>query len=462
MNVAVQIDPAVAVTRAPVPAFANRGPERSVMAQAAMHSLAWLVFANVIGVWLAVLLLYPHAGTWLAPWSYGRWMPVHLDLQLYGWISLPLVGWLFRVYRTEGPALAPWSRAALLLWSASLFLGSFSWLNGETSGKLFLDWSGYVRVFFPACILFLWAVLAAGLVREFRGPAASSAVARAGKLLGLAILLPIPFAIYLACNPAIYPPVNPDSGGPTGASQLESVLIVVLILFLLPYGLSAPKGGSGRWVKVGWIVFGLECLLSLGLGHGNISDHRPTQYLALGSLLVWVPLMPAYYSAFLWSERTRRWRIAMLAWWALLIPTGWFLFLPGILDRLKFTDGLVGHSLLAMAGFVSAVLLFVLVVLLGDDAEAFDAAWSFYAWNVAALLYVAIMVYAGWIEGADPAFTMVPGRLRNVIYAARLVLGIVMTVASADWLIRLGADRNRRLLTDPLAAYGRLPKVAQQ
>lgn len=443
MNAAAQLDHTAAPhisQRCGIEPESRRDPGfsgPSVLAQATWHSLAWLVVANLIGVWLAILLLYPQAGAWIAPWSYGRWMPVHMNLELYGWIAMPLIGWLFRVYRAEDPTLAPWSRIALLLWSLALTLGSVSWLNGHSSGKLFLDWSGYVRIFFPVCILFLWIVLVIAFVRERRSAMPSSTAARIAKALGLVLLLLVPFTIYLACNPAIYPPVNPSSGGPTAASQLESVLIIVLILFLLPYGITKRGKGSARWLKAGWIVFALECLLYIGMGHGNLSDHRPTQYLALGSLLVWVPLMPAYYGAFLWRQNTKRWRIAVFAWWALLIPSGWLLFLPGVLDRLKFTDGLVGHSILAMAGFVTALLIFILIALLDDDGDAFRSTWSFYAWNFGAFLYVVLFAYAGWIEGRDPAFTMVPGPLRDAIYAVRLILGIAMTAASIDWFVRL-------------------------
>ncbi|HUY82784.1 MAG TPA: hypothetical protein VMU92_13745 [Acidobacteriaceae bacterium] len=439
MNAAAQLDFAAHAPAQTIAPAAEQGTGPSVLAQAAWHSLAWLVVANLIGVWLAILLLYPQAGAWLGAWSYGRWMPVHLDLQLYGWISLPLVGWLLHVYRADRPALAPWARISLLLWSVALTLGSISWLNGHSSGKLFLDWSGYVRVFFPACIFFLWIVLVAAFIRDLRSAAPPAAVARITKTAGLVLLLLIPFAIYIACNPAIYPPVNPDSGGPTGASQLESVLIIVLILFLLPYGITKRNQSGPRWLKIGWVVFAVEVLLCLGLGRGNISDHRPTQYLALGSLLVWVPLMPAYYSAFVWRANTRRWGIATLAWWALLIPSGWLLFLPGVLDRLKFTDGLVGHSLMAMAGFVTALLIFMLIALLGEDGDAFRSTWAFYAWNLGAFFYVVIMIYAGWIEGLHPAFTMVPGPLRDAIYGLRLLLGVAMTAASIDWLVRLTA-----------------------
>jgi len=54
---------------------------------------------------------------------------------------------------------------------------------------------------------------------------------------GLAVLLAVPFLIYSAAGPNTYPPVNPDTGGPTGASQLESSLGIVAVVLLLPFGL---------------------------------------------------------------------------------------------------------------------------------------------------------------------------------------------------------------------------------
>jgi len=124
-------------------------------------------------------------------------------------------------------------------------------------------------------------------------------------------------------------------------------------------------------------------------------------------------------------------------WWAVLIPTGWCLFLPEILDRLKFTDGLVGHSLLAMAGFATSLLVLLLIGVLGRDDDTFDSRWAFIAWQAGTGVYVAIMFIAGWMEGADPAFTMVPNTPRTVIYSIRLACGVAMTAASAEWLWRL-------------------------
>lgn len=161
------------------------------------------------------------------------------------------------------------------------------------------------------------------------------------------------------------------------------------------------------------------------------------QFISLGSLLVWVPLMPAYYSGFVWQKRSRLWLNATLFWWALLIPTGWCLFLPGVLDHLTFTDGLVSHSLMAMAGFCTSLLIVLLAVLLGEDGVIFDTRWAFYAWNGGTLAYVAAMIYAGWLEGYDPSFTMVPTATRDILYIIRLLCGIAMTAASLDWTLRL-------------------------
>ena len=416
---------------------------RPVMAHAAWHSLLWLVVANCVGVLIAAMLLLPQLNNLLGQWTYGRWMPVHLNLQLYGWCSLPLVAFLFRAYDADREPAARWSVPVLWVWSAALTIGALSWLDGHTSGKLFLDWTGYPRVLFPLALLSLWALLTYSLLTAWKRGERDSLAARIGKLVGLTLLALVPFLIYFAANPAIYPPINPDTGGPTGASQLESTLVIIAILLLLPYGLlkreprqRARPTGSPSWpIATAWVIFAAEALLCLGLGRADVSHHRPTQWISLGSLLLWIPLTPLYYGAFQWHANTRRWRIAFLCWWSILVPTGWMLFLPGVLDHFKFTDGLVGHSLLAMAGFVSSLLIFVMVELLGDDGWIFNGTWSFYLWQISVMAYVLIMFYAGWREGFSPAFSMVPGLLRNSIYTLRLVLGVLILLASLDWFI---------------------------
>ncbi len=419
---------------AEIPAL-KRAVGHRVMATTAWYSLLWLVVANCVGVLLAAMLLHPQINTLLGRWTYGRLLIVHMNLQLYGWCSLPLLAYLFKVYGADREPVWRWTRSVLWIWSSALGVGALSWLGGHSSGKLFLDWAGYPRVLFPTALLSLWVLLAYSLVCNWGRGKGSDRAARMARIAGLALLLSIPFLLFMAASPAVYPPINPDTGGPTGASQLESTLVVIAVLLLLPYGI-VKRVASRIWQRASaWIVFVAECLLCLGLGRADVSHHQPVQWISLGSLLLWVPLVPAYYGAFQWHANTRRWRTAFLCWWSVLVPTGWVLFLPGVLDRFKFTDGLVGHSFLAMAGFVSSLLIFVMVEVLGEDGWIFNATRSFYLWQASVLFYVFLMFFAGWREGADPAFSMVPGALRNSIYTARLLAGILILIASLDWFI---------------------------
>jgi cytochrome c oxidase cbb3-type subunit 1 len=420
------------------PAAPLAGDDESVspLAAAAWHSLAWLLTANAVGVLLAALLLFPGLNRELGEWTYGRWMPVHIDLQLYGWCSLPLVAFLMKAYRADEAPAARWSRAALWLWSAALTVGALSWLSGHSSGKLFLDWTGYARIVFPLAVAFLWLLLAWSFFWRWNDAGPSPVLGRAVKTAGLALLGLVPPILYWSSGTGVYPPINPDTGGPTGASQLESTLVVVAILLMLPFGLDRRKSGSGRWRRIAYAVFALEALNCLLLGRGSVSHRQPAQYLSLSGVLLWAPLMPAYYRSFAWPENAKLWGRAWLCWWALLTPSGWLLFLPGALDHFKYTDGLVGHALMAMAGFVTSLLIFILVTLLGPENEIFAARWAFALWQGSTLGYIAIMVIAGWIEGDNPGFSMIPGTGRNALYGMRLVLGILMTVATLGWFLR--------------------------
>ncbi len=419
----------------------HRAPQG--IAGAAWHSLLWLVIANCIGVLIATLLLFPGLNSSLGEWTYGRWIMVHMNLELYGWTALPLVGFLISIYGADRGHAADWCRPVLWVWSAALGVGALSWLSGHSSGKLFLDWSGYARVLFPASLLVLWLLLLASLIQN-RIQRATNA-AWAAKLLGMILLLAVPFLLYIAASPGNYPAVNPDTGGPTGTSQLESSLVIVAILLVLPFGLAPRKAGRAKAISAGWILLATEALLCASLSRADISHRLPAQYLSLGCLLIWLPLTPAYYAAFHWNSNTRLWRLAFLWWWAALVVTGWVFFLPGVLDHFKFTDGLVGHSFVAMAGFTSALIIFVMVQLLGDGGWIFNRARSFHLWNGSVIAYIVLMTIAGWREGLDPTFTIVPGTARNVLYALRLITGILMLLASLDWFFDAS-----RLLREPV------------
>src|ERR1039458_10504892 len=87
-----------------IPTHASR-----IAVGAAWHGLLWLVTANAIGVLIAILLLLPNLNRFLGEWTYGRWVMVHMNLELYGWTAIPMVAFLFRAYGADRGAAAQWS-----------------------------------------------------------------------------------------------------------------------------------------------------------------------------------------------------------------------------------------------------------------------------------------------------------------------------------------------------------------
>ena len=388
------------------------------------HSLAWLAAANLAGLWLAALLLWPQLGDALAPLTYGRWVPLHLDWQLYGWCALPLVGVLMNYYIGAGEKTNRAARGALWVWSLALAFGGFTWLRGDTSGKLFLDWTGAARVVWSLALLTLWVVLFAAVWNRRREIAGWSHAL-------LAALLAVPFAIYRAASPEIYPAINPHSGGPTGTSQLGSTLGTIAVFGVLPWLLRLPPQGPSRTRWKFAAVFVAALALYAGITHGDASHYQLDQIIGVGSLLLWIPVVAGYARSFGWRAGSAPWLRVAFVWWTLLVVTGLLTFLPGFSERLKFTNALVAHSHLAMAGLVTSLHAAILLNLPGHWAPP---RWSFWLWQAACALHIGALLWLGWAEGNDASILYVHGGLADVCYGLRFFAGIAMLVASIAWL----------------------------
>jgi cytochrome c oxidase cbb3-type subunit 1 len=227
----------------PPDAMISAGSAPRAVASAAWHSLVLACLRQCHRRADRDSLLFPALNRLLGEWTYGRWIMVHMNLELYGWTSLPMAGFLFKVYGADRGPLAQWCRPVLWVWSAALAVGAYSWLSGHSSGKLFLDWSGYARIFFPLAMIALWLLLAVSFVREWKTAAKHDAAMPHGaqSCLASCFCWLFPCVMYIASSPGFYPAINPDTGGPTGASQLESSLIIVAILLMLPFGLTRRK-----------------------------------------------------------------------------------------------------------------------------------------------------------------------------------------------------------------------------
>jgi cytochrome c oxidase cbb3-type subunit 1 len=351
-------------------------------------------------------------------------MPLHMNFQLYGWIALPLVGLLLRAFAVEDDRGAG---TALMMWSGALVLGACFWLAGVTSGKLFLDWAHLPRWAYLLALAFLWLVLARGGWRHRHRFQGWQGALRWALLGALAL---VPAAMFFATNTAVYPSVNPDSGGATGASLLGSSLGMVLLFLAVPPLLQGrPRGGTKRLLPT-FLIMGLHLLLFAVLDHGDTSNHDPTQILGLASLLIWVPLTIRYYRMFSWPAHTRPWLIACAGWGSLLVIDGCLSFLPGLLLRWKFTNAMVAHAHLAMAGLVTSFLMLVLLSILPSNTSL-SRPLPAVLWQVACLLKVLVLMIAATYEAGSTMYTLT-GPVQT-LYLLRFAAGVVMWLISLVW-----------------------------
>ncbi len=453
---------------------------RRLQCMTAMYSLFWLLAANLVGLWLAALLIWPNIGHAMGEFTYGRWMPLHMDWQLYGWCSLPLVGLLMRYFLGEGDGVD--AHIGFMLWSVALGLGGVMSLHGVVSGKLFLNWSGVARLAFPVAQLVLWAILFCASIARWRRIRKFDT--KQWLQFGLLLLLLVsPLALFWTAGATVYPPIDPESGGATGHSLLASSLGIIFIFGLLPYFLKLPPYEGAvvgrrdftcedrrsiaantmrssrvkplRMAPAHWRwIYLLGFVISAGvwalLDHGNASNTQPGQILGLGVLLLWMPLLYQYYRAFVWPQRLRMWLGAFFFWWAFLTLSGFISFLPGVLDVMKFTNGLVAHAHLAMAGMLGAFNMLIIGTL--GSAEAGDP-WAdrsaFWLWQVGTLLYVLAMLAQGVREGLDPTVLFGTNAVTTVLYVLRLLAGLIMVAANLRWLARLQAQRNHEWVSHP-------------
>lgn len=392
---------------------------------AARHALGWLVFGNTVGLLLSVLLLRPQ---WQpGSLTYGRWVPLHLNAQLYGWTALPLVGWLMSMYEVGLSKARPWASAAVWAWTAALAFSCFRWLGGETSGKIFLDWRNSSLWSFVIALLLLWLVLAAAWKDRSRH---WDKFRRISTLAGLAALALVPLVMMVAASPKTYPPVDRTTGGPTGSSLLGSTLMVIGLMLLLPR--VARLKGRGRANRATWIFFGFSWV-AFAITEASGGGHFDSWQLgAMMLLLPWAWLVRRDWSGFVWPPHAHPWLLSMLAWWTILVATGIAMYWPGILDHIKFTHGLVAHSHLAMAGFTTS---FCALLASLCTERPIGGTVSVISWNLAVATMIVVLATMGWREGSATGWMTVRADWREAGLLIRTLCGAVMCVISISWFV---------------------------
>lgn len=386
----------------------------------ARHALAWLAVSCALGLALATLLSFPNLGLVLGTFGYGRLMALHLDLALYGWTAIPLLGLLLAFFEID--ARPREARALVALWSATLTAGAVSWLRGRTSGKLFLDWTGGARTVFLALLGLLLAALVARTASRWRvspGP-------KALRVATLGALATVPPAMALATRRNLYPPVDPTSGAPTGVSLLASTLTLVLVLLALPRlaGLERRPGHPGLgWALLGALaVHSAVCLMLFGPDR-PADDGR--ELAAIASVLPWVVLVPLDYRRFAWPRSAQAWFRATVAWGVVLAVSGVLQFLPAPLAAARYTHLLVAHAHAAMAGFTSSAT-FVILELGLAGPRPLGGRPAFVLWQGGSALHVAALAGVGVLEVHDPAAVLRGSVAVSALFALRWCAGATM------------------------------------
>jgi len=350
------------------------------------YSLSWLAAGCTAGFMIAFLLFHPTFGNVLGEFSYGRWMPVHLNFQLYGWSALPMVGVLLKAFLKPGRAALGQARFVLGFWSLALAMGGVSWFAGETSSKLFLDWAGWPRLLFMAALAVLWGILGWNYLLGLRSPgrdASRPVILLKGILLaGLAV---VPWALYHVTERTNYPAIDPGTGGPTGSSLLASTLGIILVLAIIPRFLS----------------------------------------------------LTSYLRGFRWNENSGPWLKATLCWWCSLVVMGFLVFLPGILDRVKFTHALIAHADLAMPGLITSLNMLILANLATPPSPAIGVLTgrrAFWLWQAALAVQVVLLLGISGMEAVNHGELWKTNGYAQLFFNLRLLTGISMGTAAALWV----------------------------
>jgi cytochrome c oxidase cbb3-type subunit I len=286
--------------------------------------------------------------------------------------------------------------------------------------EIFLDWKDGALVALLLAQVILWLVL---MISWWRGDR------RIWHGCGLLMMALVPVAMKVATSPDTYPPIDQTTGGPTGASLLGSTLSVVALLLLVPHSLGWKPQHT---VLKTWLVWALQFLAFAALEWYGGSHFTMQQIIGLALLLPWLVWIPRYWNQFAWPSESLWWRRACVFWWGLLVVSGWVEFLPGILDRMKFTNGLVGHAHWAMAGFTSSFVCMLMVILGGSMAGRIFNSGAL-LWNLCALLMGGVLVICGWIEGASYEWMNDTPFWRWSLMFARAACGMGLLLVAARW-----------------------------
>jgi cytochrome c oxidase cbb3-type subunit 1 len=207
--------------------------------------------------------------------------------------------------------------------------------------------------------------------------------------------------------------------------------MVIGMMLLLPRIAGLPTKPSGS--KRTWGFFGI-CMAVFIMTEAMGGTHFDVwQIGAMLCLVPWAWIIPKDWKNFTWPAETLAWRIAAMTWWGILVISGVTMFFPSLLDHLKFTQGLVAHSHLAMAGFTTS---FCALLMVSVTNKKIGGGFTISLWNAAALGMIVVLAWMGWREGDSCSWMVSNPAWRQAGFVLRTMFGAVMLTTSAVWWIQ--------------------------
>jgi hypothetical protein len=199
-----------------------------------------------------------------------------------------------------------------------------------------------------------------------------------------------------------------------------------------------PRDG-GRFSALLFPLLGLHFLFLGALGGGDRSHREPLQVAAIWSALIWLPLLFEHWRRFPWRAGSRQWVWAMAFWGLVLAATGVAAGAPGMAERIKYTNTLVGHVHAAVAGLITAWLFLLLEQIAEKRGLAglglFADRPAFAAWQLGSLLQVGALLVVGHAEALSPQILWSGADVVRWGYGLRLAGGLSMAAAAWRWLL---------------------------
>jgi cytochrome c oxidase cbb3-type subunit 1 len=159
---------------------------------------------------------------------------------------------------------------------------------------------------------------------------------------------------------------------------------------------------------------------------------------AIFALTPWLLGRPG--RAALAAPPSRPWLRAFAVWGSVLFASSFPLFAPALLVRVKFTNALVAHSHLAMAGMATSFAALLLAALNAETRLRGVLADrpAFHLWNLGNGAQVLALAAAGALEAADPGVVFRGDPPITALYAARALAGAAMLAAALRWTALAG------------------------